>query len=424
MTDKPADSTTSEPNGVQHKFVLNKNERSNTSARFPIRFAIAFFALAIATHALASGFWHWLENAVHSPLLAHLIMSLIALVACIVAATLLWNMRLETHHRRKTHLVFIMLIATLGAIGVVGVCHGVEQLVRHALSGHAEANSEPETTHHHVSFAELLVWIAGTLGCSYWLAWEERRLPRRSLTQTLALSNTPVPNGLVGQQSHPIEHLILPLTVPTNALVPVIKDGKIEFPVGEGKTIALEGTSEQLSSDIIKLNDARPNWQQLLRAIMPHTSTLRSVWIFGSNGSFDQSQKPVGEVARGQAEQGGSAVFVQDAICFLKAYLPDVEFHQVSIHLISGRELKFNNYNDLETTIEWILQSIHHRFHAVSDRNITIDVTGGTKLTSVVAAAVTYRRQTCFQYVDTIPDAEGNYPVHQYDIVFENRPEL
>jgi hypothetical protein len=122
MTDKPTVSSTSEPNGVQHKFVLNKNERSNTSARFPIRFAIAFFALAIATHALASGFWHWLENAVHSTLLAHLIMSLIALVACIVAATLLWNMRLETHHRRKTHLVFIMLIATLGAIGVVGIC--------------------------------------------------------------------------------------------------------------------------------------------------------------------------------------------------------------------------------------------------------------------------------------------------------------
>jgi hypothetical protein len=157
---------------------------------------------------------------------------------------------------------------------------------------------------------------------------------------------------------------------------------------------------------------------------MPHTSTLRSVWIFGSSGSFGQSQKPEGEVARGQAEQGGSAVFVQDAICFLKAYLPDVEFHQVSIHLISGRELKFNNYNDLETTIEWILESIQHRFHGVSDRNITIDVTGGTKWTSVVAAAVTYRRQTCFQYVDTIPDADGNYPVHQYDIVFESRPEL
>jgi hypothetical protein len=423
MTDMPTVSTTSEPNGVQHKFVLSNNERSNPKTHFPIRFAIAFFALAIATHALASGFWHWLENAFHSPLLAHLIMSLFALVACIVAATLLWNMRLETHHQRKTHLVFIMLIATLGAIGVVGICHGVEELVGHAFSEHAKANSEPETTHQ-VSLAELLVWIAGTLGCSYWLAWEERRLPTRSLTQTLALSNAAVPNALVGQQSHPIEHLILPLTVPTNALVPVIKDGKIEFPVGAGKTIALEGTSEQLSADIIKLNEARHNWQQILRAIMPHTSTLRSVWIFGSSGSFGQSQKPEGEVARGQAEQGGSAVFVQDAICFLKAYLPDVEFHQVSIHLISGRELKFNNYNDLETTIEWILESIQHRFHGVSDRNITIDVTGGTKLTSVVAAAVTYRRQTCFQYVDTIPDADGNYPVHQYDIVFESRPEL
>ena len=423
MTDMPTVSTTSEPNGVQHKFVLSNNERSNPKTHFPIRFAIAFFALAIATHALASGFWHWLENAFHSPLLAHLIMSLIALVACIVAATLLWNMRLETHHRRKTHLVFITLIATLGAIGVVGICHGVEELVGHAFSEHAKANSEPETTHQ-VSLAELLVWIALTLGCSYWAAWEEQRLPRRSLTQTLALSNAAVPNAPVGQQSHPIEHLILPLTVPTNALVPVIKDGKIEFPVGEGKTIALEGTSDQLSTDIIKLNEARHNWQQILRAIMPHTSTLRSVWIFGSSGSFGQSQKPVGEVARGQAEQGGSAVFVQDAICFLKAYLPDVEFHQVSIHLISGRELKFNNYNDLETTIEWILESIQHRFHGVSDRNITIDVTGGTKLTSVVAAAVTYRRQTCFQYVDTIPDADGNYPVHQYDIVFESRPEL
>jgi hypothetical protein len=423
MTDMPTVSTTSEPNGVQHKFVLSNNERSNPKTHFPIRFAIAFFALAIATHALASGFWHWLENAFHSPLLAHLIMSLIALVACIVAATLLWNMRLETHHRRKTHLVFIMLIATLGAIGVVGICHGVEELLGHAFSEHAKANSEPETKHQ-VSLAELLVWIACTLGCSYWLAWEERRLPTRSLTQTLALSNAAVPNAPVGQQSHPIEHLILPLTVPTNALVPVIKDGKIEFPVGAGKTIALEGTSEQLSADIIKLNEARHNWQQILRAIMPHTSTLRSIWIFGSSGSFGQSQKPGGEVARGQAEQGGSAVFVQDAICFLKAYLPDVEFHQVSIHLISGRELKFNNYNDLETTIEWILESIQHRFHGVSDRNITIDVTGGTKLTSVVAAAVTYRRQTCFQYVDTIPDAGGNYPVHQYDIVFESRPEL
>jgi hypothetical protein len=108
---------------------------------------------------------------------------------------------------------------------------------------------------------------------------------------------------------------------------------------------------------------------------------------------------------------------------FLKMYLPNVQFHHVINNSSSGRELKFNNYNDLESTIERVLESIHDSYHRVSDRSICIDATGGLKLTSVVAAAVTYRRQTSFQYVDTVPDANGN-PVHQYDIVFETRPEL
>lgn len=321
-------------------------------------------------------------------------------------------MRLETHHRRKTHLSFIMLISTLGAIGVVGICHDVEQVVTHLLSEHDKPDSEGHAIHH-PSIIELLIWLACAVGCSFWLALEERRLPRRSLSQRLASSS-----------EHSIEHLILPLSVPTNGLVPRVKGEAIEFPVGSGNTVLLDAKPEKLGGDIDKLNVARHNWQQILRAIKPHQKTLKSVWIFGSNGSFDNGNKPTEELKNiDLLQQGGSAVFVVDAVDFLKMYLPNVQFHCVINQSLGVRELKFNNYNDLEFTIEKILESIHDRFHGVSDRNICIDTTGGLKLTSVVAAAVTYRRQTSFQYVDTVPDANGN-PVHQYDIVFETRPEL
>ncbi len=412
MNTKSPDPNTQVINTLEHRIVLDSPHRATTKAQFPIRFALAFFALAITTHAFASVFWRWLESQVHSSLLIHLLFSLLALVACVVTAGLLWNMRLETHHRHKTHLGFIMLISTLGAIGVVGTCHDVEQLVTQVISEHGKPDSEAHEIHH-LSIIDLLIWLTCTLGCSFWLALEERRLPRRSLSQRLASSS-----------EYSIEHLILPLSVPTSGLVPRVKGGVIEFPVGSGNSISLDGKPGDLNTDISKLNVARHNWQQILRAIEPHQKSLKSIWIFGSNGSFDNGNKPTEELKNIDIlQKGGSAVFVADAVDFLKMYLPNVQFHRVIIDSIRGRELSFNNYNDLESTIERILESIHDRFHDASDRSICIDATGGLKLTSVVAAAVTYRRQTSFQYVDTVQDANGN-PVHQYDIVFETRPEL
>ena len=402
MTENPSDTSTINTTTIDHHLILDDFRKATSNASFPIRFALAFFALAIATHAFAAVFWHWLESQVHAPLLVHLLLSLFALVACVLVAGTLWKMRLETHHHKKIHLGFIILISSLGALGVVGICHDFEKLVGQAFSGPVSLKAETQEVHH-PSIIELLSWLIFTFLCAIWLAFEERNLPKRSLSQKKAQAKFSSPNTATSPKTDAIQHLILPLTLPTNQLVPKIHNGCIEFPVGKDETIALDGTSDKLASDISNLNKARHNWQQMLRAIEPHVDTLRSIWVFGSDES---------------------AEFVDDAIRFLKAYLPNVEFHRVSINPMSSRKLKFNNYNDLERVIESVLESIHSRFHEISDRNITIDVTGGTKLASVVAAAVTYRRQTCFQYVDTMPDAQGNYPVHQYDIVFETRPEL
>jgi hypothetical protein len=434
MTENPSDTSTINTTTIDHQLILDDFRKATSNASFPIRFALAFFALAIATHAFAAVFWHWLESQVHAPLLVHLLLSLFALVACVLVAGTLWNMRLETHHHKKIHLGFIILISSLGALGVVGICHDFEKLVGQAFSGPVSLKAETQEVHH-PSIIELLSWLIFTVLCAMWLAFEERNLPKRSLSQKKAQAKFSSPNTAASPKTDAIQHLILPLTLPTNDLVPIIENGVIIFPGSHSKSkdkskegstegskegskegstegstdeskegsILLDGTSDKLASDISKLNETRHSWQQMLRAIEPHVDTLRSVWIFGSDES---------------------AEFVDDAIRFLKAYLPNVEFHRVSISPLSSRKLKFNNYNDLETVIESVLESIHARFHGVSDRNITIDVTGGTKVASVVAAAVTYRRQTCFQYVDTMSDAQGNFPVHQYDIVFETRPEL
>ena len=94
--------------------------------------------------------------------------------------------------------------------------------------------------------------------------------------------------------------------------------------------------------------------------------------------------------------------------------------YHCKIENVESQGLKFHDYENLETAIELVLCEIEKVYEHVLDEHVVVEVTGGSKLTSVVGAAVTFRRQTSFQYVDT---TDGNR-VHLYDVAFETRPEV
>jgi hypothetical protein len=78
-------------------------------------------------------------------------------------------------------------------------------------------------------------------------------------------------------------------------------------------------------------------------------------------------------------------------------------------HLEGGWD--FENFDELSEAVSRLLHDLHQQ--GVSDSQIMIDFTGGQKVTSVVATAVTFNRPIKAQYVQT------NFPHHviSYDIV-------
>ena len=138
-----------------------------------------------------------------------------------------------------------------------------------------------------------------------------------------------------------------------------------------------------------KLVDYRWNWQQLMRAIRPHKNSICLLHLVGSEG------------------QGGSFSHLHTCKDWLKGYLPDIE---ITTNEEPG--IDFQDFNAIIHHIHATIAGQKERPLQLRDSDMVIDVTGGTSMASVAAAASTLNSRVTFQYVQDHKD------VYAYDVAY------
>jgi hypothetical protein len=189
------------------------------------------------------------------------------------------------------------------------------------------------------------------------------------------------------------------LCEPHSSLILLVSPSNISLPttsplfplylgLDNGMSIELRGTS--LTADIQALDQIRWNWQQILRALVPHSAKLRRLRLIGS------------------PEPRGS--FLQLDLCkaILERYLSGVTILPVD------EPIDFENFNALVQCMRRIIKEEEH--HGMKEQEIIIDVTGGFKTTSIAGASITFNSQVTFQYVQTQPPNE----VYAYDVIYQS----
>lgn len=192
--------------------------------------------------------------------------------------------------------------------------------------------------------------------------------------------------------------LVMILTFPTPAIQ--VPSGSLPWKLEKkdkitgniiGEPIVIEGRS--LNDDTKRLPYMWWNWQQLMRALIPHLNSLQEVRLLGS-----MDKKGI-----------GSHAFTKHAKILIKSYFPNSE---VNIHKDAA---DFEDFNALKSELNEIMTELKNKY---SEDEIIIDVTGGQKTASIAAATVTLNSQMNFQYVRTVPfgSVDINEDVMSYDV--------
>ena len=426
-TATPASEINSQPCSRVAEIAIPK---SNSSAKFPLRFVIAALVVATAVHGFAMQVWRMLSGSFWTDALYTILFA--AVFSAVVYVLWLYRMKRSRHWRFQ---VLVVALALTGATSVIGICHSVSKLghrpsknnamgandeplareetdaLSKVESAAAESHSNEQHVEEPVNLPELLLWgIVGVLGF-YYLFEAEHKLPERFLKQIKI--DEALPSRM--------RHLILPLSSPS--IPPSLANGKLAFSNGIVADVVLSGNS--IAEDIKALgvfSSPFCNWQQILRAISPHLTSLDSIWILGSNGTLDES--PIHGRALTPAEQavGGSQGYSQFAAQMVRPYLrPGAEVFCCQLTQGGGeRGLQFQDYFEVEQSILSVIEKIKTTFPNTRENEIMIDTTGAQKLISIVGAAITFRRQAVFQYVDTAPP----HPVYIYEVMLESPPQL
>lgn len=153
-----------------------------------------------------------------------------------------------------------------------------------------------------------------------------------------------------------------------------------------------------LERDIAQLEGTGWPWQQMLRGLLPHgkDDTLKHIYLIGSSDT--------------KTRQGSfSSLYLAKNL--IQHYFPTakVESHPSAVH--------FENFDALADTLSVALKKLKKHFR---EKEITVDVTGGQKTTSIAGAVVTFKSGVTFQYVQT----DEPYEVIKYDVVIESPPSL
>lgn len=199
----------------------------------------------------------------------------------------------------------------------------------------------------------------------------------------------------------PHKSLILLVSTPTSGTQLNDASRMLHFSDGtESDGTESDGTeiqlSEELHQDIEYLDELgkRWNWQQMMRAIRPHIDPekrlLRLHLIGSTNGSFE---------------------YLDSCKKWLEGYLPGVEITKDE----SG--VDFGNFNAMVRHIQKIIDEQKKGGKGkkkFTDKDIVIDVTGGTTTASIAGASTTLNTKVTFQYVQTNPP----YEVFAYDVAY------
>lgn len=205
--------------------------------------------------------------------------------------------------------------------------------------------------------------------------------------------------SLSRHKCEPHKSLILLVSIPSDGILPDC-DRKLCFPDGtklrfpDGEEVQLSDDLHQNIKDLDKL-PRRWNWQQQIRAIQPHIvdpeKQLLRLHLIGSTG--------------------GSFEHLDSCEKWLKRYLPDVKI---------TKDKSGVDFNDFDAVVQHIQEIIDEQKKEgkgkmkFTDKDIVIDVTGGTSMASIAAASTTLNTRVTFQYVQTNPPRE----VHAYDVAY------
>lgn len=198
-----------------------------------------------------------------------------------------------------------------------------------------------------------------------------------------------VARSLSRQLCQPHACLILLVSRATPNITPGSPPFPLRVTMPNGDSVELRGIS--LEEDIQRLDSVRWNWQQLLRALVPHLqgARLQRIYLIGSPG-------PEGS-------------FAQLSMCraIVQHYLPRVHIHMVN------EAVDFEDFNRLVQCMRDIIE--RERQHGMRKQDIIIDVTGGFKTASIAGASITFNSQVTFQYVQT----QAPYEVFAYDVLYQ-----
>lgn len=165
----------------------------------------------------------------------------------------------------------------------------------------------------------------------------------------------------------------------------------------EGKSGTLSGADLLADADALDQSELRWNWEQLLRAIHPHRSCLKRLYLLGSAPGSNPEVDP------------GSHRELELCKAFLQHYLPAEETDII----IWPHAMDFEDVKEVRDQLIAVIQHDEDE-HGGSDQGLCIDITGGQKPASIAGTVVTLNRRATIQYVQTLPPKEA----HRYDLTF------
>jgi len=198
------------------------------------------------------------------------------------------------------------------------------------------------------------------------------------------------------------------LTLFVSSLNPGSYDSSSGFPPGFQPSF-------KLSSDLDGLLDlkdkGRPRWpwEMILRGIVHHVPRLQTVSVFCSTASITQVHL-LGRILGRYPEFRN----VKFKVVLRREH--GIDLVDFPSNPFSRCGWEFEDFDDLCDGLLELFRLLDDR--GVPNREITVDLTGGYKVTSVVAAAVTFNRDVMAQYVQT--ERKTNHEPIGYDWVIED----
>ncbi|MCI0561057.1 MAG: hypothetical protein MN733_21430 [Nitrososphaera sp.] len=270
------------------------------------------------------------------------------------------------------------LIAALVVLTASWAADGLREMIDPLLTG-----NKPDVA----KLVPCIVYLI-LFGMCVWLLYRIRQeifAPRTRLVR----NETPEPR----------EHLILFLSE-------LPEKGKFNDGIPDG--ITLTGDLDKDLQNLVQHKRINPYWpwEMALRGIKHHLTadTLKSVIVICSPESIAQVHH-FGEVLCKYSvlERIDVKIFVKEPV--------ESKFIKCPTEPITKGGWIFEEFDDLSNAVMHLLRELKRQ--EVEDEQIMLDFTSGQKVTSVVAAAVTFNRNIKAQYVQT----KGPHNVIGYDIV-------